>query len=321
MKNKIQHALLIAVLGTGVALGQANAQDVDSAKQRAAAEVAVKKTVTQGGWRLEGNRFEFSSAEFLFDGKVVKGAPYSAQAVTEFTQTLGDGNRIVRNTTASIARDSEGRTRREQSFEAVGPWSSSEDAPHAVFINDPIAGVKYVLEPNSHKAKKSQSAAEGQFSVQVRALSAQPHDNFTVTYSPHNLDVKIKELKEKERESQAAQPEVRTESLGSQVIEGVQAEGHREIHIIPAGKIGNERPIEVVSETWMSPELQVVVMSRRSDPRVGETVYKLTDINRAEPAPSLFEVPSDYTVVDEQADARQRQELERKMKAMKEESK
>ena len=68
--------------------------------------------------------FVFISPEMGFNGKLVKGAPYSAQAVTESTQTLGDGNRIVRKSTATVYRDSEGRTRREQSFKAIGPLAT-----------------------------------------------------------------------------------------------------------------------------------------------------------------------------------------------------
>ena len=89
---------------------------------------------------------------------------------------------------------------------------------------------------------------------------------------------------------------VRKESLGKQTIEGVEAEGTRETFTIGAGEIGNEQPIQVVSERWYSPELQTVVMSRHSDPRFGETTFRLTNINRSEPARSLFEVPADYTV-------------------------
>jgi len=90
--------------------------------------------------------------------------------------------------------------------------------------------------------------------------------------------------------------DVKEEQLGKQNIEGVEAEGTRTTVTIPAGEIGNERAIEIVSERWFSPELQLVVMTRNSDPRTGETTYKLTNINRAEPAKSLFEVPSDYTI-------------------------
>jgi hypothetical protein len=86
------------------------------------------------------------------------------------------------------------------------------------------------------------------------------------------------------------------EELGKQNIEGVEAEGTRTTVTIPAGEIGNERAIEIVSERWYSPELQLVVMTRHSDPRSGETTYKLTNINRSEPAKSLFEVPADYTI-------------------------
>ena len=84
--------------------------------------------------------------------------------------------------------------------------------------------------------------------------------------------------------------------LGKQIIEGVEATGTRTTITIPVGEIGNERPIEIVSERWYSPELQLVVMTRHSDPRMGETTYKLTNINRAEPAKTLFEVPADYTI-------------------------
>jgi hypothetical protein len=80
------------------------------------------------------------------------------------------------------------------------------------------------------------------------------------------------------------------------MIEGVEAEGTRSTVTIPVGKVGNDRPIEIVSERWYSPELQVVVLSKHSDPFAGENVYRLTNITRGEPAASLFEVPADYTV-------------------------
>jgi len=91
----------------------------------------------------------------------------------------------------------------------------------------------------------------------------------------------------------------KTESLGSKVIEGVQAEGKRSIETIPAGRMGNERPIDIINETWYSPELQMVVMSKHSDPRSGDVVYTLTNIQRAEPDPSLLQVPGDYQLREE----------------------
>src|SRR5262245_48040586 len=97
---------------------------------------------------------EFISHEFNFDGKVVKDAPYSADAVTETIQTLGDGNRIVRNSSSKIYRDSAGRTRREQAMKVVGPWAVSGDAPVMITINDPVSGVHYNLNSSAKIAHK-----------------------------------------------------------------------------------------------------------------------------------------------------------------------
>jgi hypothetical protein len=87
-----------------------------------------------------------------------------------------------------------------------------------------------------------------------------------------------------------------TENLGTQTLEGVEATGTRTTVTIPAGAIGNDKAISIVSERWLSPELQVVLMSTHRDPRFGETTYRLTGIARGEPDKSLFEVPSDYTI-------------------------
>src|SRR5207245_11365069 len=84
--------------------------------------------------------------------------------------------------------------------------------------------------------------------------------------------------------------------LDTRIIEVVDAEGARTSVTIPAGQSGNDQAINIVNERWYSPELQTVVMSRRSDPRFGETIYRLTNIDRSEPAKSLFEVPADYTI-------------------------
>src|SRR5215207_9055026 len=90
-----------------------------------------------------------------FGGKVVKGAPYSAEAVTETIQTLGDGNRIINRITSMLYRDSEGRTRREQSLKGLGIFGAGEEPFQTIFINDPVGGVTYSLDSRSHTAHKS----------------------------------------------------------------------------------------------------------------------------------------------------------------------
>jgi hypothetical protein len=206
--------------------------------------------------------FSLLSSEMRFDSKVVKGAAYSAQAITESTQILGDGTRITRKTASAIYRDSEGRSRREVTLDSIGPFSSSGEAQQLIFINDPVAGAHYVLYPQNHTARK----------MTMPANEAPP------------------------RPEQAASTESKTESLGKKTIEGVEAEGTRSTITLPAGQIGNDRPILIVSERWYSQALQAVVLSKHNDPRVGENVYRLTNINRAEPAKSLFELPSDYQI-------------------------
>jgi hypothetical protein len=88
-----------------------------------------------------------------------------------------------------------------------------------------------------------------------------------------------------------------TEALGTKNIEGVEAEGTRTTTTIPAGAIGNERAIEIVYEKWYSKDLQLIVYSKHSDPRYGDQTYRLTNISRSEPDPSVFAVPTEYKVL------------------------
>jgi hypothetical protein len=261
---------------------------------------------------------------------MVKGAPYSADAVTETIQTLGDGNRIVRNSSAKIYRDSAGRTRREHAMKAVGPWAVSGDAPIMISISDPVAGVNYSLNSNTKTAQKMASPrsmifrsgdtnmdaelkAKMKDKMKMKAASGTEHGavvsgvvtnyatevaNGAVTHAVSGA-VALGGMPGGDRVfAYSSDAEVNKESLGTQTIEGVVAEGTRVTFTIAAGKIGNERPIVTVNERWYSPELQTIVMSKNIDPRMGDTTYRLTNIVRSEPDPSLFQVPADYTVSD-----------------------
>lgn len=268
--------------------------------------------------------FVFVASE-SFTGKVVKGAPYSGEAVTETIQTLSDGNRIVNRFTSSVYRDSDGRTRREQSLKGLGVLGSGEELLQTIFIHDPVAGVTYSLDSKSRIAHKSSPfrfqlsktpaggiTADGQTFEFKLGEGGTASGNVIMT-TPLGAGVEAARVPHPGvehftmraeggagatyafRTSKGSTNEVK-EQLGKQLIEGVEAEGTRTTITIPAGAIGNERPIEIVSERWYSPELHLVVMTRHSDPRFGETTYQLTNINRTEPAKTLFEVPSDYTV-------------------------
>jgi len=223
-----------------------------------------------------GGQVGFIGIEGNLAGKVVADAPYSAQAVTERIQVLADGNRIDQKSTASVYRDSEGRTRREQTLGAMGPWGTMKNAPPLVFINDPVAGVGYVLNSSNHTAvKHTFQAGKG---LRARMLGRRRQA--------------LGRLKDENSDNAT------TESLGKQTLQGLEVEGTRTTVTIPAGTMGNAQPIQIVTEKWYSPALQVVVSMKRDDPRMGQTVYQLTGLSQTEPAASLFQVPSDYKVTD-----------------------
>jgi hypothetical protein len=269
------------------------------------------------------NTFVFVASEMGLGGKVVKGAPYSAEAITDTTQTLGDGNRIVNRMTSTLYRDSEGRTRREQTLKAIGNFSG--DPIQTIFISDPVAGVTYALDSSTHVAHKSMPLKIDPGFFPPGVGPGTPGAGVVAPPGVSKFEYKVENKRMVKPDGAPPAPGVgpdqvvvRTEgssgisyvfrrqmddeknqvkeSLGTQLIEGVAAEGTRVTVTIPAGEIGNERPIEIVSERWYSPELQMVVMSKHSDPRSGETTYRLTNINRAEPAKSLFEVPAGFTI-------------------------
>jgi len=219
-----------------------------------------------------GMEMKWFAENITSDQRVVTGAPYSASAVTETVQTLADGNHIRHTTTSSIARDSQGRTRREQSMSGLASLAGNAKLPTLVFIQDPVAKTHYVLEPDSKIARTTPAGAPmiapppGSYQMKVANGSAVKADAF------------------------------KKESLGTDLINGVRAEGTRTTRTIAVGEMGNEKPIDIVTETWYSAELQATVRSKSSDPRMGETTFELQNIDRSEPAASLFTVPADYTV-------------------------
>jgi len=252
-----------------------------------------------------GNTFTFVNSEFSFD-KLVRGAPYSAQAVTEMTQILSDGNRITNISAAAVYRDGQGRTRREQTLKAIGNFAVSGEPIQMISINDPVAGVAYVLEPHNHVARKTQGFRIEEGPAARFEVIAPRGEGATLTFNrTPNGEVPVKQgTAEAKMRQEKERTGSRMEDLGTQTVEGVTALGTKTTITIPAGQIGNERAIEIVDERWYSPELQMMVMTRHSDPRSGETVYRLTNINRTEPDHSLFEVPADYKLRDDSAPVR-----------------
>ena len=307
-------------------------------------------------------------------GKVVKGAPYSAEVVTETKQMLPDGNDISRRKSGLVYRDGEGRTRQE---------SGPEGRERTVFINDPVANTHVVLTPGSKRATSTPTAPKamtyrydthnkqivrtgdseirvedgkvfidgkqvtpggrievtkggkhivvdgGNITIDGKPIGQGDGPGHVVVRSVETTDGKRREevsitpvppappippvpgvapvapvppvpplpgVNTMRFESTARLGKGITTSLGVKDFDGIKAEGKSTTWTIPAGQIGNRNPIMVMSESWYAPELQVTVYSRHSDPRTGESTYRLANIRRGEPAPDLFKVPEDYQV-------------------------
>jgi hypothetical protein len=212
-----------------------------------------------------GPRADLLSAEMRFGDRPVKGAPYSAQFVSESTRVLADGTRITHKSSGAVYRSADGRTRREMTLDAVGPVAV--EPVQMVFINDPDARSHYALDVGRHVARRLPLPEPSNVLAAV-AIPGADGDGFEV------------------------------EQLGRRTVEGVEAEGNRTTITVPAGRVGNDRPLEFVTENWYSSELQVLVLSIHKDPYVGDNVYRLTNVVRTEPAPALFEVPADYKVAE-----------------------
>jgi hypothetical protein len=189
------------------------------------------------------------------------GAPFSATQTTQFTQTLSNGNVIQRQDKADVYRDGQGRVRTESSFTRT--TSSGAQTVSEITIYDPVAGYVYRLNPQKMTAVQSP----------IHQRTAPPSG----TTRPSN-------------------PDVTSQNLGTQTVNGVAATGTQVTRTIPAGTIGNTAPIQVVRVTWVSTALQIPVEITVTDPRSGTQTMNLTNIVQSEPAPSLFVVPSGYTI-------------------------
>ena len=230
--------------------------------------------------------------------EVVKSQPYQAQAVTEVKQTLADGTHITQTTTATVARDSDGRTVRIQKLSTIGPWksasgSSQANLPTLTTIFDPVAqthtdynsdsNIAHVLAMPALPAKGTRVASEN-FAMITAGPGGGGPGNVAFAYKTRALS------------GEAPAPDAKTESLGDKAIDGIPVTGTKTTNTIPAGTIGNDKDLVITRETWYSPDLKLVVQSTQTDPRFGETTYSLTNVQRSEPDSALFQVPAGYTV-------------------------
>jgi hypothetical protein len=205
--------------------------------------------------------------------------------VHEVNQVLLDGNRIHRETQGKTFRDSEGRVRNETESEFPGRMGKQVQ----ITINDPVAQNFIWLNPETKTATIHHIASTG---IGTGTPVGDQSRERALLESLQKLQPSTAELPQNP-------PRLHVEKLGTREIEGVTATGTRRSRTIPAGEIGNEKPIKSVLETWYSEELKTVVLTTNDDPQSGQTVMRLVNIRIGEPEPSLFDVPADYTVKEQ----------------------
>lgn len=246
--------------------------DTTSQKERTIA--AKEKARAEAAETMERMEKDKAMALLAFDRTIVKGKPFSADTTTDVVQTLSDGNHIRRHTISRFYRDSSGRTRREETFGNVDP---SNPGPHEVkiFVDDPVANSAYIFERSENKDSARKITRSSKFSL-----------TYSTTDKENNSPIRNLPALNESRD-------ISKEDLGQKTIEGVQCTGTKQTITIPAGQIGNDQPIAIVTETWTAPSLGVIVQSSTNDPRYGETTYQLHNIQLVEQPISLFQPPAE----------------------------
>jgi len=216
-----------------------------------------------------GTRFRVAGIEVL----PVTGRPFSGTDTIEWTHNLEDGSVVTTHLTAMVARDSEGRIRRER-VRFVPANSNEQSKPMEIIISDPAEHTRTTC----NIASRHCTVTDYQTPVKFSPVPAGPLDR--------------------------GKRFLARESLGTNTVDDLNVVGTRETLTINAGVIGNSEPVVTTREFWYSSDLEINLSVTRKDPREGTQTIQLIDLSRDEPDPSLFRVPSDYVIEDQRTAAK-----------------
>jgi hypothetical protein len=210
--------------------------------------------------------------------RVVTGAPYSSSVEERHTQSLANGTNIdmVTGVTKQY-RDAQGRARQEHYSVKDGITS---EKPNLIVIYDPVGGVRYDLNPHTKTARS--------FPLGVGAAQGVVSSNEAGTPPAARTPTT----------TETARQEISHSSLGTDSMLGEEVTGSRVTSVYPAGTRGNDQPLTIVIDSWVAPDLRVVMLRKQDDPRTGVVEWRVTQIDLTEPDASLFQVPQDYTIVE-----------------------
>lgn len=195
--------------------------------------------------------------------------PFSADVEIISHIKLENGSEHIVTTTDHIARASSGIIYNERrrlmpaGFKGTAPLLSA-------LIYDPSSRQSIMLNPNLHLARE----------VTLRAPQQTPN----MALPP---------------QQQPKLPGVTESDLGTQMLSGLELHGIRKQRTIPADSSGTGKLVVITDDYWYSPDLAIYMTIRHDDPRTGEQLVAVTNVDRHEPSAETFLVPADYKVVDE----------------------
>ena len=250
-----------------------------------------------------------SSAMAIAQTVPSSGNPYTAVKKTTIIQKLGDGTTITRENSNTEARDSQGRTMVQNSMGETQGRNIT-----ITHVMDPVArtsttwlsqgkqATRMHLPDLRGAAQQSGPIAMGLGSGSIGAVSNVPSSSPTIrtggtATAPETTGMVM--MSAGAVRDPNLRPERKTEKLGGKTIAGVYAEGTRLTVTYPVGSFGNDKPIITFHETWMSSDLKLVLLNVDDDPRSGTRITEVTNLDRGEPSPALFQVPEGYTIKDQ----------------------
>ncbi len=221
-------------------------------------------------------------------GGVVRGQPYSLVAKTATVRLLADGTTITNVQEEHRMRDSEGRQRTE-----IGRVVDGKVRIDMVMLVDPVAKTTTNLFERNKEARVNHFPEPKSPTPEMEARMAEMRAKAAAARAKAAQDGAASGGDAPKRQN------ANVEKLTPKNIAGLYAEGQRTVMVIPAGRVGNDREMKVVTEYWRSPDLGIELESMRDDPQSGKSTMEVTQLDRAEPDAALFKVPEGYKVIDQ----------------------
>jgi len=244
----------------------------------------------------------------------VQNLPYTVTKKSTSLQKLADGTSLTRSSTTTEARDSQGRT-------LIENVSDQPNNPHHItsyILDDPAARTHCMwMSPGKEATCMHIPGARGGTSAPLRPaqpsgasnsnrpaiVSSMGSGSGVVIGSTGSFVTAEVSGGPATGADPERRPSMQRENLPPKTVNGIYAEGVRITQTYPIGYFGNDRPIVVVNETWTSTDLKIVVLTTSDDPRTGIRTTEVTNVDRSEPDPALFQVPEGYTIRDRSPNA------------------